>query len=98
MFARVTRMEGGSPESVDEGVRVAREQVLPRARQIPGWKGVISLADRATGNSVLITLWESEEAMTASAEQAKGLRATTQSLTGHETAVQGYEVVMFETD
>lgn len=39
MFARVTISEGGSSESIDAGLRIAREQVLPKARQMDGWKG-----------------------------------------------------------
>jgi hypothetical protein len=96
MFARVTTMEGGSPESLDEGTRVAREQVLPRARQIDGWRGVISLGDRRTGKEMLITLWDSEEVMNASAEQAKGLRSETRTAGERESEVAGYEVLIFE--
>lgn len=98
MFARVTTLEGGDPAKVDESIRFAQEQILPRAREMQGWKGVISLADRSTGAGLLITLWESEEAMNASAQQAKGLRAESHAPAGEsETAVHGYEVTMLET-
>lgn len=97
MFARVTRMEGGSAESIDENIRIAKEKVLPRAREMAGWQGVVSLGDRRTGKGLLITLWESEEALHASAEQAKGLRAQAQSQGEQETSVEAYEVLMMET-
>ena len=98
MFARVTTLEGGDPAELDESIRFAQEQILPRAREMEGWKGVISLADRGTGTGLLITLWDSEEAMNASAEQAKGLRAEGQAAGGGgETAVRGYEVMVLET-
>ena len=58
MFARVTTLEGGDPAKLEESIRFAQEQLLPRARQMGGWKGVISLADRSTGDGLLITLWE----------------------------------------
>jgi heme-degrading monooxygenase HmoA len=96
VFARVTRLKG-DPARVDESIQFAREQILPRARQMQGWKGVVSLADRGTGDGLLITLWETEEAMNASAEQAKGLRAESYSEGEGETGVHGYEVMMLET-
>jgi heme-degrading monooxygenase HmoA len=98
MFARVTTLEGGDPAKLDESIAFAQQEILPRARQMAGWKGVISLADRSTGAGLLITLWDSEEAMNASAEQAKGLRAESEARSGEaEIAVRGYEVVVFET-
>lgn len=98
MFARVTTLEGGDPAKLEESIRFAQEQILPRARQMSGWKGVISLADRSTGDGLLITLWDSEEAMNASAEQARGLRAESQAPAGEtEATVRGYEVMIIET-
>lgn len=98
MFARVTTLQSGDPAKLDESIRFAQEQILPRARQMEGWKGVISLADRSTGDGLLITLWESQETMDASAEQAKGLRTESEETGGgREAAVRGYEVMVLET-
>jgi heme-degrading monooxygenase HmoA len=97
VFARVTTVEGGEPARIDEAVQFARDQILPRARQMQGWKGVISLADRSTGEGLLITLWESEEAMNASAQQAQGLRAESYTAGEGEAGVHGYEVMILET-
>ena len=97
MFARVTTIEGGNPTTIDESAQFARENILPRARQMDGWKGVISLADRTTGEEFLITLWESEAAMNASAEAAKSLRAESYTTGEREATVHGYDVVIFET-
>ncbi len=97
MFARVTTIEGGDPSKIDEETQFARDQILPRAGQMEGWRGVLSLANRNTGSGYLITLWDSEEALNASAEQAKGLRGESYRAGEHETAVRGYEVMIFET-
>jgi hypothetical protein len=75
VFARVTTIEGGDPSKLDEETQFARDQILPRASQMAGWKGGLSLADRNTGSGYLITVWETEEAMNASAEQAQGFAA-----------------------
>ena len=77
MYARLSTYQG-SPNSedaqVEEGLRYAREEVLPRARQMDGFRGVISLLDRRSGKSLSVTLWASEEAMRASEEEANRLR------------------------
>jgi hypothetical protein len=96
VFARVTTIEGGDPAMIDAGTQHAREEILPRASQMQGWKGVLSLADRSTGSGYLITLWESEAAMNASAEAAKGLRSESYTAGEQESAVRGYEVLIFE--
>ena len=97
MFARVITIEGGDPSKLDQETQFARDQILPRASQMEGWKGVLSLADRNTGSGYLITLWETEEAMNASAEAAKGLRSESYRAGEHETGVRGYEVMIFES-
>ena len=43
--ARVSVLEG-SPKSLDEGTRLAQDQILPQVRQLSGFKGVVSLVDR----------------------------------------------------
>lgn len=97
MFARISRYEGGSPQAVDEGLRV-KKNVLPTAPgQTEGMKGAIFLADRSSGTILAITLWESEEAMKASDEIASRLRD--EVTTGGETAsVERYEVDLFAVE
>jgi heme-degrading monooxygenase HmoA len=97
VFARVTTIEGGDPATIDESTQIARDKILPRAQQMEGWKGVLSLADRSTGEGFLITLWESEAAMNASAPPAKGLRSESSTGDEREAGVRGYEVLIFET-
>jgi len=74
MHARMSIFEG-PPHMIDEGLRQAREVVLPQAKEIdPGFKGIIALTDRQVRKMVWITFWESEEAMRASEEAANRLR------------------------
>jgi heme-degrading monooxygenase HmoA len=96
MHARVSIFEG-SPDEIDEGLRQAREQVLPRARQMAGFKGLIALGDRQSGKTLGITLWESEEDMRASEEAANRLREESAEAGGGAVAgVERYEVGLFE--
>ena len=96
MHARVSIFEG-APDEIDEALRQAREQVLPQARQMDGFKGIIALGDRQSGKTLGITLWESEEDMRASEEAANRLREESAEAGGGTVAgVERYEVGLFE--
>ena len=96
VYARVSALEG-PPELMDEGLRQAREVVLPRGRLLDGFKGMIALGDRHSGKTLGITFWESEEAMRASEEAANQLRQESAEASGDEIAgVERYEVGIFE--
>lgn len=71
--ARVSLLES-PPERILDGARYIEEEIVPSARELRGHRGLISLIDRATGRSKVITLWESPEALRESEDQATGLR------------------------
>jgi hypothetical protein len=52
----------GSPEQVEEGVRIYRESVGPWLRDATGFRGFIALLDRENERGTMISLWASEEA------------------------------------
>jgi heme-degrading monooxygenase HmoA len=96
MFARVSTFQG-PPDQTSEGIRVAREQILPAARLQDGFLGIYLLYDRESGRSLAITLWETEEDMRASEEAA--LRARTESAQASGDVIVGverYEVALQE--
>ncbi len=94
--ARVSVLEG-SPKSLDEGTRLAQDQILPQVRQLSGFKGVVSLVDRERGRTKLITLWESDEALRASEEQANQLRQrAAEGAASRIVGVERYEVALAE--
>jgi heme-degrading monooxygenase HmoA len=100
MHARMSIFEG-PPHMLDEGVRQAREVVLPQAKEIdPGFKGIIALTDRQVRKMVWITFWESEEAMVASEEAANRLpeEETVEVSGGMVAGVERYEVGLFELE
>jgi heme-degrading monooxygenase HmoA len=100
MHARMSIFEG-PPHMLDEGVRQAREVVLPQAKEIdPGFKGIIALTDRQVRKMVWITFWESEEAMVASEEAANRLpeEETVKVAGGMVAGVERYEVGLFELE
>ena len=99
MHARMSIFEG-PPHMIDEGVRQAREVVLPQIKEIdPAFKGIMALTDRQARKMVWITFWESEEAMGASEEVANRLSQQTVDVAGGMVAVvESYEVGLFELE
>jgi hypothetical protein len=96
MFARVSRFEG-SPEGIDEALGHVREQILPQIQRQDGSKGLIALGDRRSGTVLGVTLWESEEDMRASEEEADRLREESAEVSNQTVAdVERYEVSLFE--
>jgi heme-degrading monooxygenase HmoA len=94
MYARVSKLEG-SPEQVDELERIAAEWVAPSLTEMEGFRGILALASRQSGEVQLVTLWDSEEALRQSEAEADQLRSTTaQALEGEVAGVERYEVVL----
>jgi heme-degrading monooxygenase HmoA len=96
LIARVSTFQG-PPDQTSEGIRVAREQILPVARLQDGFVGIYLLYDRESGRSLAITLWETQEDMRASEEAA--LRARTASARASGDVIVGverYEVALQE--
>ncbi len=96
MYARVNTFEG-STDRVDDGIRDIQERIVPWARDMQGCKGAIALVDRESGKTIGITLWESQEAMLASENEAAGLRAgSAEAMGGGAPGVERYEVAVWE--
>jgi uncharacterized protein YuzE len=96
MFARVTTLEG-PPEQIDEALRHVRERVLPRIQQYDGYNGFIVLGDRRAGKVLGITLWENQQALRSTEEEANRLRRETAEAVGQAIAgVESYEVPLLE--
>ena len=92
MFARIGSWQG-TPDELDRWISRAREHVKPAIRQDPGLEAVYWLVDREAGKGLIVTLWESQEAMVAS-EQARLQRQTaTSAATGASVTTERYEVV-----
>ena len=62
MFARIGTWQG-SPADLERWIVRGREQVKPAIRQDPGLTAVYWLVDREAGKGMIVTLWESREAM-----------------------------------
>ncbi len=100
MWARVTTLQGPAGQSADDlekNTQILREQALPAARELPGFKGLLSLADRESGRGITITLWEDEAALRNTEEQANRIRSQAADMTTSQVvSVERFEVVLEE--
>ena len=97
VFARMTRYEGSSPDSIDSGLETKR-RILPTALgQTEGMKGIIFFADRSAGTLLTVSLWESKDAMDASEEIAARLREDV-TAEGETASVERYEIPIFAVE
>lgn len=98
MYARVSTIQGPT-DQLDQGLERMKTEIVPSVKQL-GAQGIISLADRTTGKSLTITLWDTEEDLRESEEQANQLRRQAAEGIGasSEPQVERYEVVVYEVE
>jgi hypothetical protein len=96
MFARVHVLQT-TPEQHDEGLELVRDQLLPWLRDSSGYRGLIRLADRAGGKTLVVTLWADQESLDASAEAGTRLgELTAENVGATLLAVEQYEATLFD--
>ena len=95
MHARATTLRVGQ-ETSDAAVDQYRE-ALAKFRSMDGNRGAFLLVDQTAGRGVGVTLWESEEAMAKSREQAEQLRQrAAEQAQGEIESVVEYEVAVWD--
>ena len=92
MFARLGAWQG-SAEEAERWIERAHDHVKPSIREDAGLKAAYWLVDRAGGKGLIITFWESEEAMRASEEARRRRQAATSAATGAQVTTERYEIV-----
>lgn len=94
MHARASTITG-APGQGDEERRMFETELLGQLEQVDGFRGVLALADSDSGKSLVVTFWDSEEAMQASEERANQMRSDAASRIGATAPpqVDRYEVV-----
>jgi heme-degrading monooxygenase HmoA len=97
MFARMFTIEGRR-EQLDEFARAGEKNVLPALQRLDGFEGLLVLGNRQNGKILIMTIWESEEAMRSGEEASYWFRAFSAEAAGGEvTNVERYEVVFLVT-
>lgn len=96
MFARLHVLQT-TPEQHDQGLELVQNQLLPWLRDSTGYRGLIRLADRAAGKTLVITLWADEESLRASADAGDQLSELTAANVGAtRLALEQYEATLFD--
>jgi heme-degrading monooxygenase HmoA len=89
MHARVSSYQASDPERLVEGFR----SVTDSLEGIDGFSHAYFMVDHASGKAMSITIWDSEEALTASVSQADELRKRGTAASGTAIqSVQHYEI------
>ena len=88
MFARVSTYKTG-PETTSDA---PTEETLRQVLEIPGCLGIYFLNGKQSDKALSVTLWDTEEALTASQQAANSIRAAT----AKEQHIQITEVEEFE--
>jgi heme-degrading monooxygenase HmoA len=97
MFARMFTIDGRR-EHLAEFSRLGANKVLPALQRLDGFEGLLVLANRQNGHLLLVTFWQSEEAMRGGEEASHWFRAFSAQVAGGEvTSVERYEVVYSNT-
>lgn len=89
----------GSPENLDAAIESVKSGVLPILKGCQGFQAQLLLVDRAKGEAIGISLWDSEEDMVASEEKVQAARNQAADQVGHSGApeVSMYELPIYET-
>ena len=97
MYARASAISG-DPALVDETATMFETNLYAQLEQVDGFRAVVALAQRDSGNSLIVTFWDSEESMTASEERANQMRSAAATQVGAAGApqVDRYEVLFYK--
>jgi heme-degrading monooxygenase HmoA len=95
MHVRLSRFAGLPPERIDATIEDFRENQLPGIEEQAGYKGVLVMVSRGSGQAAALTFWESEAALHASERLAARAReaAVESAQPAREPVVDRYEVV-----
>ena len=97
MYARSTTVKGQT-DAMDRGIAQVRDEVLPTVTSMDGCLGLSMLVDRATGECIVTTSWQSEAAMRATADQVKPLRERAAEMMGGMSSVQEWEIAVMHRE
>ncbi len=96
MYSRVTLLEIDTLRAtIPAAVALFEEEVLPGLREQQGYEGVVVLAN-PDGKALLVSVWEDEEAATASAGFATQALEEFVTMFRSPPGREGYDVVFAE--
>lgn len=92
MFARLSTYQG-SPVPAEGDLSAQTEEIVRQVQDLPGFRGVYYLVDRASGKATSLTLWDDERTLEESEEPAARVREETARREGQRiVSVERFEV------
>jgi len=92
MFARIGTWQGSAAE-LERWIHRSREEVKPNIRKDAGLQAAYWLVDREAGKGLIVTFWESADAMRASEQARLKRQAATTAPTGAKVTTERFEIV-----
>jgi hypothetical protein len=93
MYARSATLRG-NVRAMDQAIEFVRDEWLPSTTGLGGCTGMSMLAGRRSGRCIVTTGWETEEAMEASEEAMRPMRARLGKCLGAVPVVSRWEVAV----
>jgi hypothetical protein len=97
VYARSTTIRA-NPESLESGIALVRDEIMPEVLGMDGCVGMSMLVDRLTGRSIVTTAWQSKEAMDSTADRVRPLRDRASELLGGRPQVDEWEIAVMHRD
>jgi heme-degrading monooxygenase HmoA len=97
VFARSTTIMG-NPEALDSGIAYVRDDVMPAILMMDGCIGLSMLVDRESGQCIVTSSWDSQEAMRASDLNLRPMRAEAGEMLGGRPQIEEWEVAAMHRD
>jgi heme-degrading monooxygenase HmoA len=94
MYARITTVTGAS--DIDGGLAVLRDEAVPQMQQQKGFRGLSAAGDRAAGEVMVLSVWDTEAHLEASESAAQKARGEVARIMGGELSVERYEQTVWE--
>ncbi|MGY1785183.1 hypothetical protein [Geodermatophilus sp. SYSU D00698] len=91
MYARTTTIHG-TTRAIDDAVAYMRDEVMPAVQDMDGFVGLSFLVDRDTGRCIVATAWQTEEAMSATADRVRPMRDRLAAVLGGAAEVRTWEI------
>jgi len=93
----MTRYEGAASEAIEDTLQTKKGVLPTDFGQTEGMKGAMFLIDRQSGTVIIISLWQDEEAMRASEDEATRVREEVTG-TGETASVERYDVALLSVE
>jgi heme-degrading monooxygenase HmoA len=92
LYARIGTWQGAAGD-LERWAKAASEQVKPNVQKQKGLEAAYWLINREKGTGLTVTIWESEDAMTASEQFRAQRQAQTSEATGASVSTSRYEII-----